>query len=391
MPKTSLRTASFAESVIRGMTRLANECGAINLSQGFPDFHPPDAVLDALERVSRAGPHQYAVTWGAPNFRAALARKQSRFTGLPIDPDENIVVTCGSTEAMMVAMMTACNPGDKVIVFSPFYENYAADAILCGAVPIHVELRPPEFSFDPDELRRAFVQGAKSLVLCNPSNPSGKVFTREELLVIASLAEEFDAFVLTDEVYEHIIYAPHQHTYLASLPGMFERTISCSSLSKTYSMTGWRLGYVIASSTVINEARKVHDFLTVGAASPLQEAAVTALELPDSYYHELQQLYAAKRKMFLHYLDAADLRYSEPQGAYYVMVDISEFGWKSDAAFCEWMARAVGVAVVPGSSFFHEPVNHLIRFHFAKRADTLAAAGERLLNLRRKLASNVAV
>jgi aspartate/methionine/tyrosine aminotransferase len=391
MPKTSLRTASFAESVIRGMTRLANECGAINLSQGFPDFHPPDAVLDALERVSRAGPHQYAVTWGAPNFRAALARKQSRFTGLPIDPDENIVVTCGSTEAMMVAMMTACNPGDKVIVFSPFYENYAADAILCGAVPLHVELRPPEFSFDPDELRRAFVQGAKALVLCNPSNPSGKVFTSEELLVIASLAEEFDAFVLTDEVYEHIIYAPHQHTYLASLPGMFERTISCSSLSKTYSMTGWRLGYVIASSTVINEARKVHDFLTVGAASPLQEAAVTALELPDSYYHELQQLYAEKRKMFLHYLGAADLRYSEPQGAYYVMVDISEFGWKSDAAFCEWMAREVGVAVVPGSSFFHEPVNHLIRFHFAKRADTLAAAGERLLNLRRKLAASVAV
>ena len=390
MPRTSLRTVSFAESVIRGMTRLANECSAINLSQGFPDFHPPDAVLDTLERVARAGPHQYSVTWGAPNFRAALARKQLRFTGLPIDHDENIVVTCGSTEAMMVAMMTACNSGDRVIIFSPFYENYAADAILCGAVPIHVELRPPEFSFDPDELRRAFAQGAKALVLCNPSNPSGKVFTREELLVIANLADEFDAFVLTDEVYEHIIYAPHQHTYFASLPGMFDRTISCSSLSKTYSMTGWRLGYVIASPTVINEARKVHDFLTVGAAAPLQEAAVTALELPDSYYSELQQLYTEKRKIFLQYLDAAALRYSEPQGAYYVMVDISEFGWKSDTAFCEWMAREVGVAVVPGSSFFHEPVNHLIRFHFAKRADTLAAAGERLLNLRRKLAAAVA-
>src|SRR6185503_5431663 len=364
MPKTSLRTASFAESVIRGMTRLADQCGAINLSQGFPDFHPPQAALDALERISRDGPHQYAVTWGAPNFRAALARKQSRFMGLPLDPDDNIVVTCGSTEAMMVAMMTACNPGDKVIVFSPFYENYAADAILCGAVPIHVELRPPEFSFEVEELRRAFEQGATALVLCNPSNPSGKVFTRKELQVIANLAEEFDAFVLTDEVYEHIIYAPHQHTYFASLPGMFNRTLSCSSLSKTFSMTGWRLGYVIASPIVINEARKVHDFLTVGAAAPLQEAAVAALELPDSYYNELQRLYTQKRTMFLEHLEAAGLRYTEPQGAYYVMVDISEFGWKSDVAFCEWMAKEVSIAVVPGSSFFHEKVNHLIRFHF---------------------------
>jgi aminotransferase len=391
MPKTSLRTASFDESVIRGMTRLANQCGAINLSQGFPDFDPPETVLDALERISRKGPHQYAVTWGAPNFRAAVARKQSRFMGLPLDPDENIVITCGSTEAMMVAMMTACNPGDKVIVFSPFYENYAADAILCGALPIHVELRPPEFSFDTDELRRAFERGAKALVLCNPSNPSGKVFTRKELQVIANLAEEFDAFVLTDEVYEHIIYAPHQHTYFASLPGMFNRTLSCSSLSKTFSMTGWRLGYVIAPPIVINEARKVHDFLTVGAAAPLQEAAVTALELPDSYYNELHRLYTEKRTMFLEYLQAAGLRYTEPQGAYYVMVDISEFGWKSDVAFCEWMAKEVGIAVVPGSSFFHEKVNHLIRFHFAKRAETLAVAGGRLLHLRGKLASVVTV
>lgn len=385
MPKTSQRTASFAESVIRGMTRLANECGAINLSQGFPDFHPPEAVLQALERIAREGPHQYAVTWGAPKFRAALARKQARFMQLPLDPDENVVITCGSTEAMMVAMMTACNPGDRVIIFSPFYENYAADAILCGALPIHVELRPPDFSFDPDDLRRAFEQGAKALVLCNPSNPSGKVFTREELQVIAHLAEEFDAFVLTDEVYEHIVYEPHHHTYFASLPGVFERTLSCSSLSKTYSMTGWRLGYVIASPAVINEARKVHDFLTVGAAAPLQEAAVTALELPDSYYQELQWLYTEKRAMFLEYLNAAGLQYTKPQGAYYVMIDISEFGWKNDTAFCEWMAREVGVAAVPGSSFFHEPVNHLIRLHFAKRSETLSSAGERLLNLRKKM------
>jgi aspartate/methionine/tyrosine aminotransferase len=366
------------------MTRLANQCGAINLSQGFPDFDPPEPVLKAAERAARVGPHQYAVTWGAPNFRAAIASKQSRFMRLPLDPDENVVVTCGSTEAMMVAMMTACNPGDKVVIFSPFYENYAADAILCGAEPIHITLHPPDFCFDPAELRRAFEQRPKALVLCNPSNPSGKVFTRAELLTMANLAEEFDTFVLTDEVYEHIVYAPHEHTYFASLPGMFERTICCSSLSKTYSMTGWRLGYVIASPSVINEARKVHDFLTVGAAAPLQEAAVTALQLPDSYYKELQDLYTQKRAMFLQYLDDAGLKYTQPDGAYYVMIDISEFGWKSDVGFCEWLAREVGVAAVPGSSFFHEPVNHLIRLHFAKRAETLSAAGERLLTVREK-------
>lgn len=387
MPKTSHRTSAFGESIIRGMTRLAYQYGAINLSQGFPDFDPPEPVLRAAERAAREGPHQYAITWGAPNFRAALARKQSRFMQLPLDPDENIVVTCGSTEAMMVAMMTACNPGDKVVIFSPFYENYAADAILCGAEPIHVTLHPPDFCFDPDELRRAFAQRPKALVLCNPSNPAGKVFTSDELLFIAKLADEYDVFVLTDEVYEHIVYAPHQHTYFASLPGMFERTLSCSSLSKTYSMTGWRLGYVIASPAIISEARKVHDFLTVGAAAPLQEAAVTALELPDTYYAELQSLYTEKRAIFLQYLDGAKLKYTEPQGAYYVMVDISEFGWKNDLDFCEWMAREVGVAAVPGSSFFHEPVNHLIRLHFAKRSETLAAAGERLLRLRNKVAA----
>jgi aminotransferase len=291
----------------------------------------------------------------------------------------------------MCAMMTACNPGDKVIVFSPFYENYAADAILCGADPIHVTLHPPDFCFDPRELKAAFEQKPKALVLCNPSNPSGKVFTREELLFIANLANQYDIFVLTDEVYEHIIYQPYQHTYFASLPGMFERTLSCSSLSKTYSMTGWRLGYVIAAEGIINEARKVHDFLTVGAAAPLQEAAVTALELPDSYYAELQTLYTKKRSAFLKYLDQAGLKYTAPQGAYYVMIDIAEFGWSSDTAFCEWMAREVGVAAVPGSSFFHEPVNHLVRLHFAKRDETLAAAGERLLQLRNLSATSKAV
>lgn len=366
------------------MTRLANRHGAINLSQGFPDFDPPDALKQAAEHAGRHGPHQYAVTWGAPGFRAALARKHARFTGLPVDPDANIVVTCGSTEAMMAAMMTACNPGDRVIVFSPFYENYVADTILSGAQPIFVPLHPPDFRFDPDELRLAFAQKPKALILCNPANPSGRVFTRPELELIAGLAEEADAFVITDEVYEHIVYRPHQHLYFASLPGMAERTITCGSLSKTYSITGWRLGYLIAAPDIIAGARKVHDFLTVGAAAPLQEAAIAGLDLPDSYYSELQVSYSAKRDLFLGYLRRAGLRFSEPEGAYYVLVDISEFGWPDDRGFCEWMIENVGLAAVPGSSFFREPVHHLIRFHFAKRPETLIAAGERLLVLREK-------
>ncbi len=382
MPQTSKRTAIFTESVIRRMTRVANAHDAINLSQGFPDFDPPSALVDALADVARRGPHQYAVTWGAPNFREALAAKQSRWMGVALDPDRHLVVTCGSTEAMMVAMMTACNPGDAVIVFSPFYENYGADAILSGARPIYVPLRPPEFRFDPAELRAAFASRPKALILCNPSNPSGKVFTRAELVTIAALAAEFDTFVITDEVYEHIVYAPHRHVYFAALPGMFDRTMSVSSLSKTYSITGWRLGYMIAAPAVIDSARKVHDFLTVGAAAPLQEAAVTVLHLPDSYYAELLASYTRKRDVFLAALDEAGLPYTVPEGAYYVMVDVSEFSRGDDVGFCEWLAREVGVAAVPGSSFFHEPVRHLIRFHFAKREETLAAAGERLKKLR---------
>ena len=382
MPRTSQRVGRFTESVIRRMTRVAMECGAVNLSQGFPDFDPPAEVTAALKATALQGPHQYAVTWGAPPFRQALARKLAHFTGLDVDPDAHLVVTCGSTEAMMAAMMTACNPGDKVIVFSPFYENYVADTILSGAEPIHVPLHPPEFAFDPAELRRAFEQRPKALILCNPSNPSGKVFTRGELLQIAALAEEFDTFVITDEVYEHIVYPPHQHTYFASLPGMFDRTVSCSSLSKTYSITGWRLGYVFAAPAFIDGARKVHDFLTVGAAAPLQEAAIAGLELPDAYYDGLVESYIRKRDLFLGGLRAAGLPFTEPQGAYYVMVDISEFGVTDDTAFCEWLAREVGVAAVPGSSFFREPVRHLIRFHFAKREETLAEAVRRLALLR---------
>jgi aminotransferase len=382
MPDISTRTKIFTESVIRRMTRVANQTGAINLSQGFPDFDPPPELLESMQRVARTGPHQYAVTWGAQNFRVALAKKQERFMGIPVDPDTNITVTCGSTEAMMAAMVTVVNPGEKVIVFSPFYENYGADAILTGAKPIYVSLRPPDFSFDPKELRTAFEQRPKALILCNPGNPTGKVFSRDELLAIARLAEEFDAFVITDEVYEHIVYAPFEHTYFASLPGMFERTISCSSLSKTYSITGWRLGYIIAPARIIDTTRKVHDFLTVGAAAPLQEAAVTALHFPDSYYHRLREQYTARRSLFLDALDNAGLRYSKPDGAYYVMVDVSEFEVGDDVGFCEWLSRDVGVAAVPGSSFFREKVTNYIRFHFAKKEETLTDAGNRLLRLR---------
>ena len=384
MAELGSRTGRFSESVIRRMTRVANRYGAINLSQGFPDFDPPQELTDALRDISKKGPHQYAVTWGAQNFREALARKQSRFTGMEIDPDANIVVTCGSTEAMMAAMMTVTNPGDKVVIFSPFYENYGADAILSGAEPIFVPLRPPHFAFDPAELRRAFEQKPKSLILCNPSNPTGKVFTRDELMQIASLAEEFDTFVITDEVYEHIVYEPFEHIYFASLPGMWKRTISCSSLSKTYSITGWRLGYIVAPAYVIDAARKVHDFLTVGAAAPLQEAAIAGLMLPDSYYQSLRESYTRKRALFTGFLDRSGLPFTHPQGAYYVMVDISEFGAASDVEFCEWAAREAGIAAVPGSSFFREDVRHLIRFHFAKREETLAAAGEKLLHLKEK-------
>lgn len=379
MPATSSRLKGFTESVIRGMTRLANAHGAINLSQGFPDFDPPEELLAALERATRGPFHQYAVTWGAPRFREALARKITRFSGQTVDPEQNLVVTCGSTEAMMVAMMTACNPGDKVIVFSPFYENYAADAILSGAEPIYVPLCPPDFVYDPAELAGAFAQGAKAIVVCNPSNPCGKVFTKAELLEILALAERHDAFVITDEPYEHIVYEPHEHVYFAALPGAGERTITCNSLSKTYSITGWRLGYVQAAPAVISQARKVHDFLTVGAAAPLQEAAIAGLELPDGYYEGLRDLYATKRAIFLDCLRKTGLPFTEPQGAYYVMVDISSLGFSDDTKAAEWFVRDVGVAGVPGSSFFREPEHRFLRFHFAKNEATLRAAGERLV------------
>lgn len=383
MKPLSARTSTFTDSVIRRMTRISLKYGAVNLSQGFPDFDPPRALTDALRRVAEEGPHQYAITWGARNFREALAAKQQRFMGMEIDPETEIVVTCGSTEAMMCAMMTVTDPGDRVVIFSPFYENYAADTILCGAEPVYVPLEPPEFSFDPDLLEDAFRGGAKALVLCNPSNPCGKVFTREELSVIACLAEKYDAYVITDEVYEHIVYAPYRHVYFASLPGMRERTLSCSSLSKTYSITGWRLGYIIASPKIIETARKVHDFLTVGAAAPLMEAAMAGLTLGPAYYSELQNTYTAKRDLLLQGLDSLGIAHTVPQGAYYVMLDVSEYGYESDMDFCEQLAEKVGVGAVPGSSFFREPVNHLIRLHFAKQESTLEEALNRLQRMKK--------
>ena len=386
MKELSKRTANFTDSVIRRMTRISLQHGAINLSQGFPDFDPPKEITDRLSEVAKEGPHQYALTWGAQNFREALAAKQEHFSGMKINPDTEIVVTCGSTEAMMAAMMSVCNPGEKVVIFSPFYENYGADTILSGAEPIYVPLKPPAFNFDADELEAAMKQeGVKALILCNPSNPCGKVFTRQELMVIADLAKKYDIYVITDEVYEHILYEPNKHTYMASLPGMRERTIMCNALSKTYSITGWRLGYVIASPEIIDRVKKVHDFLTVGAAAPLMEACVVGLKFGDEYYRELKAHYTHMKNLFVGGLRDIGLQFTEPQGAYYVLVDISEFGYENDYLFCEDLARKVGVGAVPGSSFFRENVNHLIRVHFAKQDETLNAALDRLADIRSKM------
>lgn len=384
MPELSKRVGTFTDSVIRRMTRISDEYDAINLSQGFPDFDPPKEIMDALAKAAYAGPHQYSITFGAENFREALARKQGRAIGRTIDPEEEIVVTCGGTEAMMCAMMTVCNPGDKVLVFSPFYENYGADAILSGAEPIYIPLVPPEYDFDPNLLEEGFKQGAKAIIVCNPSNPCGKVFTRDELELIGKIALKYDAFVITDEVYEHMVYAPNHHTCMAALPGMYEHTITCNSLSKTYSITGWRLGYLIGPAQIIEAAKKVHDFLTVGAAAPLQEAATVGLNFPESYYEELLEKYTKKRERFLNGLDSIGLKHNIPQGTYFVLIDISEFlaleqfqGY-TDMEFCEWMIKNIGVAAVPGSSFFKEEVNHLIRLHFAREEETIDEAIFRL-------------
>ena len=386
MKELSERTKDFTDSVIRRMTRIANKYGAVNLSQGFPDFDPPKQITDRLSEVASEGPHQYALTWGAKNFRDAIAAKYEHFSGIKVDPESEIVVTCGSTEAMMATMLSITNPKDKVVIFSPFYENYGADTILSGAEPIYVPLVPPDFTFSIEQLENAFKQGAKALILCNPSNPCGKVFTFEELTAIADVVKKYDAYVVTDEVYEHIVYAPNKHIYMQALDGMRERTIVCNSLSKTYSITGWRLGYVIANPEIIDRVKKVHDFLTVGAAAPLMEAATVGLKFDDKYYDELAAHYAHMTEVFVGGLEKLGLKYTDPQGAYYVLVDVSEFGVKDDVKFCEWLAQYGGVAAVPGSSFFREDVHNLIRFHFAKQDDTLNEAINRLAGLRKAVA-----
>ena len=387
MPELSKRVQEFTDSVIRRMTRISDEHGAINLSQGFPDFDPPQEIMDALAKAAHEGPHQYSITFGAENFREALAKKQGKAIGREINPDTEIVVTCGGTEAMMATMMTICNPGDKVMVFSPFYENYGADAILSGAEPIYIPLVPPNYDFDINLIEEGFKQGAKAIIICNPSNPCGKVFTKEELMAIGKLAIQYDAFCVTDEVYEHMVYAPNKHTCMASLPGMYEHTITCNSLSKTYSITGWRLGYLIGPEWVIEGAKKVHDFLTVGAAAPLQEAATVGLNFPESYYENLLALYTKKRQYFLDGLDRIGLKHNIPQGTYFVMIDIQEFldlpqfAGYTDLEFCEWMIKNIGVAAVPGSSFFRENVNNLIRLHFAREEKTMDEALTRLAKM----------
>jgi len=382
IPNLSSKVDRFSGSMIRQMTILSNKYNAINLSQGFPEFDPPKELITALEKAAKDGPHQYSLSAGADNFKEAIAKKQSLNLGITINPKSEVLVTCGSTEAMISVMLTVFDPGDKVIIFSPYYTNYLADSILAQAEPIFVQLTPPEFNFDLVELENAFKQRPKALILCNPSNPSGKVFTREELLTIGRLAEKYDAFVITDEVYEHMVFKPFKQTYFASLPGMFKRTISCSSLSKTYSITGWRLGYVIAPQNIIENVRKVHDSLTVAAASPLQEAAISGLSFKDDYYKKLIDIYTEKKDFFLNGLDEIGLKHTNPQGTYFVLVDISEFKYRSDVDFCEFLAKEYGVAAVPGSSFFNEDVNNWIRLHFAKNKQTLEEALRRLRRLK---------
>lgn len=388
MKDISRKTEQFTDSVIRRMTRISLACGAINLAQGFPDFDPPKAITDRLAQVSAIGPHQYPITMGAPNFRQALAKKCGHFMGLNLDPDTNMVITIGSTEAMVDTIFALTNPGDKIIMFSPYFENYRAQAIMADCEPIFVPLVPPTFHFDPNVLEDAFKQGAKAILICNPSNPSGKVFTEEELKLIGDMAIRYDTYVIMDEVYEHIVYAPHKHVYMSTLPGMWERTVSCSSLSKTYSITGWRLGYAIAPQHLMDRIKQFHDFNTVGAPSVLMEAAIAGLEMPDRYYEEFGAHYAHMKALFTKGLDDIGIQYTDPQGAYFVLANIGQYlkPGQTDVEFCEEMARKVGVACVPGTSFFKENVNDIIRVHFAKKDDTLMEALNRLSDIKTKMA-----
>ena len=388
MQEMSKKCQYFTDSVIRRMTRIAIANNAINLAQGFPDFDPPKALTDRLAEVSALGPHQYPITMGAPNFRRALAKKCGKWMGRTLDPETEMVVTIGSTEAMVDTLFAITNPGDRIIMFSPYFENYRAQTLLVGCEPVFVPLVPPNFNYDANVLEDAFKQGAKAILICNPSNPSGKVFTRAELEQIAQLAVKYDTYVIMDEVYEHIVYEPHEHIYMNSLPGMWERTISCSSLSKTYSITGWRLGYAIAPKEIMDRIKQYHDFNTVGAPSPLMEAAVVGLEMPDSYYTEFGAHYAHMKQIFTDGLRNMGMEFSEPQGTYFVLANIGQYMKKNqtDVEFCEEMAQKVGVAVVPGSSFFMEGVPDIVRLHFAKKDETLYEALNRLSDIKAKMA-----
>jgi len=385
MQEMNRKNQHFTDSVIRRMTRIALDVGAINLAQGFPDFDPPKAITDRLAEISQIGPHQYPITMGAPNFRQALAKKCERFMGRKIDPNTEMVVTIGSTEAMVDTIFALTNPGDKVVLFSPYFENYHAQIIMADCEPIYVPLVPPMFNFDPAVLEDAFKQQPKAILICNPSNPSGKVFTEAELKFIADLCIKYDVYAIMDEVYEHIVYDGHKHTYMNSIPGMWERTVSCSSLSKTYSITGWRLGYAIAPQHIMDRIKQYHDFNTVGAPSPLMEAAVVGLEMPDSYYKEFGDHYAHMKKLFTKGLDRIGIPYTDPQGAYFVLANIGPYmkPGQTDVQFCEEMAKKVGVACVPGSSFFKENVGNIVRVHFAKKDETLYEALNRLENLKK--------
>lgn len=378
------RVGHFSESVIREMTRLASRHGAINLGQGMPDFSAPQEIKDAACQAIQEDYNQYAITWGAPALRQAIAQKVEAFNGIPCDPDRNVTVCCGATECMMATVLALVDPGDEVVIFQPFYENYGPDAIISGAVPKWVSLRPPHWTFDPDELRKAFSHRTKAIILNTPNNPTGHVFTREELTLVADLCQQHDALALADEIYEHILYDGRQHISIATLPGMAERTVTIGGLSKTYSVTGWRLGYCIAPEDASNGIRKAHDFLTVGAPHPLQMAGVTALKFPQSYYDKLQTDYARRRALFLPYLRESGLTVYEPEGAYYVMTDIAPLGWNDDTAFVKAMIQQIGVSAVPGSSFYSpkELGRTMVRFMFAKKDETLHAAGERLRKLR---------
>ena len=376
----SERSTRFTESVIREMTRLCQQHGGVNLAQGFPDFAAPDAIKEEAARAVRADVNQYAITWGAKRLRDALVAKHQRFTGLAFDPETEVTVCCGSTECMASTLLALVDPGEEVIVFEPYYENYGPDAILCGANPRFVQLREPDWTFDPDELERAFGNRTKAIIINTPNNPTGKIFTRTELERIAALCRKWDVVAVTDEIYEHMVYDGAEHVSLASLEGMRERTVTISGVSKTYSVTGWRVGWCLAPGPLTAAIRKVHDFLTVGAPAPLQEAAAVALQSPPDYYTRLADQYREKREYLVPALEAAGFRTFRPRGAYYVMTDISGFGFADDVAFARHLVASVGVAAVPGSSFYHEPSagRQRLRFHFARRRETLEAAVERL-------------